>query len=55
MSIVLVLATSTSCPVFARPLDEHLKLCQCEVAVVIEQCVCTLKALYMDTEVCDVL
>jgi len=50
-ALVLVLATSTCRPVFARPLDEHLKLCQCEVAVVIEQCVTTLKALYMDTEV----
>ncbi|XP_065899740.1 rho GTPase-activating protein 44-like isoform X2 [Dysidea avara] len=44
------LTTSTSHPVFACLLEEHLKLCQCEVAVVIEQCVTTLKAFYMDTE-----
>lgn len=45
-----VLTSSSSRLLFGCPLEEHLKLCKCDVAVVIEQCVIALKDGCMDTE-----
>ena len=36
---------------FCCPLEEHLKLCQCDIAVVIERCTTALRDDYMDIEV----
>ena len=49
-----IIASSSSRLLFGCPLEEHLKLCKCDVAVVIEQCVIALKDGCMDTEVLTV-